>query len=263
MIEDANKCEIVVYTAIFGGYDTLKDPVCKPDGVDFICYTDSNNLKSDVWKIVKVNVDNLSPSIYNRRLKLLYPYTELKGYDYSLYVDGSIQIKSDVFTFLAKYIDKKPVLMNFKHPSNDDIFKEMISCIKEGRGNAEKLIEQYNIYINDGMPRYYGLSDNKIILRDNHSQLGEILMNEWLDHVVKYSGRDQVCLSYVLWKHNIHYNYFEENIEDNLFFETWPHVNDSKMQWRWRKFKWFCDRHNICQGLISFLNNKIKQHFIK
>jgi hypothetical protein len=165
----------------------------------------NNNLKSDVWKIVKVNIDNLSPSIYNRRLKLLYPYTELKGYDYSLYVDGSIQIKSDVFTFLAKYIDKKPVLMNFKHPSNDDIFKEMISCIKEGRGNAEKLIEQYNIYINDGMPRYYGLSDNKIILRYNHSQLGEILMNEWLDHVVKYSGRDQVCLSYVLWKHNIHY----------------------------------------------------------
>ena len=32
--------KVVVYTAIIGGYDTLNEPLVKPDGVDFVCFTD-------------------------------------------------------------------------------------------------------------------------------------------------------------------------------------------------------------------------------
>ena len=75
--------KIVVYTAIFNDYDWLKDPVVVPKEIDFVCYTDSNKIHSKVWKIVKVDTNGEPPSLKNRKIKLLYPYTELKDYDYS------------------------------------------------------------------------------------------------------------------------------------------------------------------------------------
>lgn len=252
----------VVYTAIFNEYDWLKEPVIVPNGIDFICYTDSTSLRSRHWKIVHINLDGKSPSILNREIKLLYPYTELKAYDFSLYVDGSMMIKGDVSEFMNKYTRFNPVIMNFKHPNKDCLFSEIDYCIQRGRGNAEKLVEQHEIYRKDGMPEHFGLSDNKILLRDNHSELGERMMREWYHHVISYSGRDQVCLPYILYKSNQKYSFFEENIEKNEFFETWPHNNVVWYIRYWRYFKWFCERNHMLSGLINMVDNKVKPRIL-
>ena len=68
----------VVYTAIFNDYDWLKEPVIVPENIDFICYTDSKTLKSKHWRIVRVDLKDKTPSLMNREIKLLYPYSELK-----------------------------------------------------------------------------------------------------------------------------------------------------------------------------------------
>lgn len=253
---------IVVYTAIFNNYDWLKDPHIVSDKVDYVCFTDSDTLKSDIWKIVVVKERDISPSLLNRKIKLLYPYTYFKDYDYSLYVDGSVMIKSDVYEFLNKYVVNDPLLMNFQHPGNDCIFVEIDNCVKEGLGNAEKLKEQYDVYKADGMPSHYGLSDNKIILRKNCEE-GYTLMSEWFDHVCNYSGRDQVCLSYVLWKHGLKYNFFDEVIEQNQYFETWPHNNAPWYMVTWRKMKWWSERTGFGWGVFKFLNNKVKPIYLK
>lgn len=254
--------KIAVYTAIFNDYDWLKDPVIETSGIDFICYTDSNKMSSKKWKVIKLDLGDMSPSLMNRKIKLLYPYTELSQYDYTLYVDGSILIKGDILKFLSKYIEKEPLLMNFKHPNNNCIFKEINNCIEQGRGNAIKLDLQGKLYKQDGMPEKYGLSDNKIILRKNCG-LGKSLMNEWFYHVQEYSGRDQVCLSYVLWKNGLNYNFFDENIEQNEYFETWPHRTDPYFQILWRKIKWFCERTGFGSNTVRFLNNKVKPLILK
>jgi len=250
--------KIVVYTAIFNNYDWLKEPVIVPENIDFICYTDSDSLKSRHWKIVKVDLGGKSPSLMNREIKLLYPYTEFRQYDYSLYVDGSMMIKGDVSEFLNKYISKDPVLMNFKHPNKDCLYTEIDYCIERKRGNVEKLKEQRGLYDKDGMPTHYGLSDNKILLRNNHSEEGEKIMKEWFYHVINYSGRDQVCLPYVLYKHQRKYDYFEENIEKNEYFETWPHNNVEWYIRYWRYFKWFCERHHVMGSVIRYVDEKLK-----
>lgn len=254
--------KLVVYTAIFNNYDWLKDPYVVSDKVDYVCFTDSDKLKSETWKIVVVNEKDISPSLLNRKIKLLYPYTYFKDYEYSLYVDGSVMIKDDVGIFLSSYIETKPILMNFKHPNNDCIFVEMERCIMQGRGNAEMLKKQYDVYKADGMPEHFGMSDNKIILRKNCDE-GYKLMSEWYDHVCNYSGRDQVCLSYVLWKHNLQYNYFDEVIEQNQYFETWPHNNSPWYMVTWRKMKWYSERTGLGSSVFSFLNNKVKPIYLR
>lgn len=233
------------------------------DNIDYVCFTDSKDLKSNTWKIVVVNnEEGLSPSLLNRKIKLLYPFTYFVDYDYSLYVDGSVMMKGDVYAFLSKYIEREPLLMNFKHPNNDCIFVEMERCIRQGRGNAEKLRQQSEIYKADGMPEHFGMSDNKIILRKRCNE-ARILMEEWYQHVCDYSGRDQVCLSYVLWKHGLKYVFFDEVIEQNGIFETWPHSKASWYMITWRKMKWYSERTGRGWSLFSFLNDKVKPLYLK
>ena len=43
----------VVYTAIFGGYDDVVEPTYRPDGWDFVCFTDTD-LVSEFWEIRNV-----------------------------------------------------------------------------------------------------------------------------------------------------------------------------------------------------------------
>lgn len=255
-------CKIVVYTAIFNNYDWLKEPYVVSEDLDYICYTDNKDLKSDLWKIKVVDTEGLSPAMINRKIKLLYPYTELSTYDYSLYVDGSIMIKGDTRIFLNQYLSRKPIIMNFKHPNNDCIYREMDRLINSG-WNKDKLEKQRDNYMLSRMPEHYGLSDNKIILRDNHNEEGKRMMEEWFNEVINYSGRDQTCLSYILFSHHKKYNFFLENIEENPYFETWPHNNAPWYNQYWRKTKWFCERHNIAMGFINFLNKKLKPVFLK
>lgn len=254
--------KIVVYTAIFNNYDWLKEPCVIPENIDFVCFTDTDSLKSKNWKIVKVEDNTISPSLLNRKIKLLYPYTYFKDYEYSLYVDGSVMIKGDVGKFLSPYLAAKPILMNFKHPNNDCIFVEMERCIQQGRGNAEMLKKQFGIYKANNMPKHFGMSDNKIILRRNCKE-SYTLMSEWYDHVSNYSGRDQVCLSYVLWKHALKYNFFDEIIEQNEYFETWPHRNAPWYMVTWRKMKWYSERSGFGVTLFSFLNKYVKPLFLR
>lgn len=254
--------KIVVYTAIFNNYDWLKDPFVVSKDIDYICFTDNENLKSKVWTIKVVDTQGKNPSIMNREIKLLYPYSVLSDYDYSLYVDGSIMIKGDIMDFLSPYLADRPLLMNFKHPNNNCIYKEMDKLIAKG-WNRDVLERQYQTYVQQHMPKEFGLSDNKIILRDNHNEEGSEMMIEWFSEVVNYSGRDQTCLSYVLYKHNRIYDFFNENIENNQYFETWPHNNSPWYIILWRKFKWKCEKNNMGTGLINFLNNKVKPIVLK
>lgn len=250
--------KIVVYTAIFNDYDWLKEPVVVPEGIDFICYTDSDTFCSKTWRIVRMDSGGLSASVLNRKIKLLYPYTELKTYDYSLYVDGSIMIKGDVGKFISHYLPMESAMMNFRHPYCDCMFEEIRHCIKEGRGNAEKLAEQEAKYRKGNMPVHAGLSDNKIILRDHHQAIGKKVMEDWYDEVITYSGRDQVCLPYVLYQNHVDYSFFQEDIEENDYFETWPH---NTVEWYiryWRHFKWFCERHHLMGGFIRWFDKVIK-----
>jgi len=211
----------VIYTAIFGDFDTLKEPLTISEGIDLICFTDNKKLHSKSWKIVLVETNNNPPALLNRRIKLLGPYNELKNYKKSLYLDGSILIKSDLSSFFSKYADIS--LGNFRHPRRSCIYDEMASCIVSGKGDPIKLITQCRDYALNKMPVKFGLSDNKIILRDHKSPIVSKLMHEWWENVTNYSGRDQTCLSYVLYKNGLEYSFFEENIIDNPYFEIWPH----------------------------------------
>lgn len=51
------KEKVCIYTCITGNYDDLHE-VEKEEGIDYICFTNNINLKSQSWKIVFIKDDN-------------------------------------------------------------------------------------------------------------------------------------------------------------------------------------------------------------
>lgn len=52
----------VVYTCITGDYDRLNDPVVVGNGIDYVCFTDSKNVNSKIWKTRPIPDDLLNLS---------------------------------------------------------------------------------------------------------------------------------------------------------------------------------------------------------
>ena len=53
------------------------------------------------------------------------------------------------------------------------------------------------------MPKNYGLNETNILLRRHNVPQIIKLMDEWWSYIEKYTKRDQLSLSYVLWKNDI------------------------------------------------------------
>jgi hypothetical protein len=113
MENGAGNMRAIVYTAIFGAYDDLKQPAPQNEECDFICFTDSGlPPRVGAWSVIRVRPSGrlhppmqakkfklLSHKVFpNGRLALRYaPLSLRRPCDMSIWVDGSFQIKSPDF----------------------------------------------------------------------------------------------------------------------------------------------------------------------
>ena len=87
----------VIYTCITDEYDKLITPKVISKDFDYICYTDSEKLKSDFWEIRKMPSEflNYPKTKINRAIKIL-PHKILQEYDLSIWVDANVSINADL-----------------------------------------------------------------------------------------------------------------------------------------------------------------------
>ena len=83
-----NTENMVVYTTIFGDYDSLSEPRILDSGVKYICFTDQD-IKSDTWEIRRVVLPKgVTPRELTKKYKML-PHLFLEKYDTSIWIDAN------------------------------------------------------------------------------------------------------------------------------------------------------------------------------
>ena len=190
--------KIVVYTVITNGYDNLLDPLKIEQGIDYICFTDSSNLKSKYWQINPLPewVKNVPKHKRQRMLKLL-PHLLFPQYEKSLYVDGNMQIKggiSEMFNKLSGNIIAIP-----QHPVRNCVYQEAEAVLKLKKDVAEIVKPQIDRYIQEKFPKEFGLFETGIIFREHNSEECKRCMDKWALEVMMGSHRDQLSLTYAMW----------------------------------------------------------------
>jgi hypothetical protein len=212
---------LVVYTAIFGGYDQLQEPLTRSVNCDYICFTDDPNLRSDFWTVKLIQEDKLSPARLSRRPKIL-PHLYLLDYDASLYIDGNLLLIGDVNTYVETYARTSPMLC-VKHGERDCVYQEYQACRESQRDDLTVMQNQIERYQREGMPPDLGLIVGSFIYRRHHDPAVIRVMDRWWDEFTSGSQRDQLSFTYSCWKERFHYDLYYANNWSNDYFLWLPH----------------------------------------
>lgn len=193
--------KIAVYTCIMGGYDNLLDPYFKHSEVDFYYFSDQDYKVLD-WnrRTVPANIMELGDNVLINRYLKLHPYELFPDYDYVIYIDGNIQVTSDLFGLTAALNDEIGIAMH-KHYQRKDVYLEGEALQHVKRGNLEKVKYQMDKYRKEGFPQNFGLAEATIILSDpNNSYTRKIFDEWWKEFIATQSMRDQLSFPYIIWK---------------------------------------------------------------
>jgi len=191
----------VVYSAITGNYDQVREIKYKNPDLDYILFTDNPNIKSNTWDVRLLdNPEKLDAVRLARRVKIL-GHEYLGDYDYSIWTDAKLELIGDLDEYVKKYRDTRPVLC-FAHYFNDCIYQEEFTCEQLHKDNVDIMRKQIQRYRKEGYPDHNGLVETAILVRELKNDLVRDVMNTWWQEVKNYSYRDQLSFNYSCWKHD-------------------------------------------------------------
>jgi len=201
---------VAVYTAVFGNYDSIKEPMYINPQCDYFIFTDGEVPKDSIWKKVDYNrfdqlkgMDGYHLSKYIK----MFPHIFFENYKYSIWIDGNIQVASDLLP-LVKRMGNKDIAM-FGNREHDCIYTEARYLVFYHRVEKKSVKKQMDFYKREGFPKHYGMRECSIIIRNHSSKLCKKVMQEWWEQTQLFTMRDQMSLTYVLWKNHLTIDYIK------------------------------------------------------
>jgi len=217
----------VVYTALYGNKDILRNPLVVSDNFDYVCFTDNKSLNSDVWQF-KYSEPIHSDPVRSAKIFKAKPHEYFPDYEISIWVDANFLIKSDLNLFLEKANNLKDAnMLLFQHDQGRNcIYDEAEIIINHKKDDPDIVNKQMKKYHDDKYPTNNGLTANSILLRRHNSNDIINLSNLWWNEIEQFSRRDQLSFCYCLWKNSVKYyllKYPNSDIRNNQWFHWLPH----------------------------------------
>lgn len=181
---------MIVYTAITNNYDTLKFPDTTGN---FIAFVNPGPFGTET-PCTLFDDPCLNAKIHKILPHRFFPYAE-----YSLWVDGSIEIlpdAKDLQKLIDTYLSDSDICV-FKHPHRDCAYSEAMLCKDIGVA-GKKVDKQIDYYYEEAFPEEYGCWEVGAMLR-RHSASVNIFNEMWWDQILRFSKRDQISFPYVKW----------------------------------------------------------------
>lgn len=216
------KKSTVIYTAIMGNYDILKEPVVKVDDLTYVCLTNNPNIKSSIWNIEYIQ-NNFMDDVHLARHIKLNPHLYFKDYEMSIWVDGKYQIMDDLGVYAEHYIKQSNVLC-FPHPERECICDELGACIFYNKGKNKDMIIQVADYMKSGYPLRFGLYDTGCMVRFHNDDIVKKIMSEWESEIKNYSFRDQLSFPYICWRNRFQPDICDLDINRNRWLLVKEHL---------------------------------------
>ena len=216
--------KIAVYTAVFGNYESIHEPDILPDNIDYFIFTDVEIPKQSRWKKRECEfLEGLSSAEKNRYVKM-HPHLFFPEYEYSIYVDGSVQILSDL-TPLTKRIGRLGFSMHM-HSARNSVYDELKAAKITRRITDTSYDKCVDFFRLQGVPDNNGLAECGVIARSHMDSCCIKIMEEWWQAYKEIINRDQICLSYVLYTNKVNIdeiNLLGSNIYNNPLFKILIH----------------------------------------
>jgi hypothetical protein len=199
---------IVVYTAIFGGSDSLK---AAPTGADLcVCFTDDPTLAGCGWEV------RLQPSAPSGRYAARWLKTGSVGLfpeaTQTVWVDGSIALV-DLTRLLADAGDAD--LACLAHPDRSTCYDEGRTVVALHRANPLQIAEALALYRSAGFAPA-SLSTTGLLVRQSTPRVGAF-NRRWREHQRRFGLNDQVHVDFCAWREDLAVTYLTGHYRDNPY----------------------------------------------
>jgi len=198
---DANKMNtsLIIYTSVFGdGYNL---PRVRPtSGVDYVCFTDQQNLEANNWIIEVVQPILTSDPARSSRDPKIRPHIFLRDYTRSIYIDPSVEIICDPLELWNFLVNSEDIVFGaMLHSFRDTLRNEFRAVLSRGLDSEHILAEQFMAYKElthqalELRPVWGGM-----LARRHNAPECINAMEKWFASVLRYSRRDQLSLPIIL-----------------------------------------------------------------
>lgn len=214
-----------IYCVITGNYDQLAEPQFVNPELDYICFTDSKELTSSIWKIIQIDeffdIKSLDNVRMARYVKII-GYQFLRGYNYSVYVDGKVHILGNMLNYIEKYA-KSSSLLCCSHYGVHSLYEEVEVVIQKGLDDITIVENQMKKYREEGFPETYQQIDSTCLVRNHFDKKLDEVMKLWWLEVKNGSKRDQLSFTYACWKKEYTYDISDIFTVKNSYFMCISH----------------------------------------
>lgn len=223
--------EVVVYTSIYGDYETLKKQPEQTIPCKFVCFTDSRQtLEEEDWH--NRDIIEFRPKIdewesYSPALKAKYfrthPFAFFKN-QYVIYIDGSAKFQSEfsVELLLWEILQKSDMLV-FKHPDRDCIFEEAKFCKDIEKYKKMQLMKQAEQYKKDWHPEHYWLSATWLLVFNKSESLSYMLDDRWEQNIKRWT-QCQISFEAMVRKHHMKRQWIDsKHLRNNIIVKFYNH----------------------------------------
>lgn len=187
-----------VYTALMGGYERLQEqPAAEGSSIPFICLTDDPTLTSGTWDVRLVRPAFERDSVRSARAAKILGDPVLDGFDETLWVDNKVLLTADPGVVLDKFLADADVAV-IHHSYRTSLVAEFDEVARVGLDEPARIYEQL-IHYAETKPH---LLDQQpywsAILARRWTPAVRAAMQDWMNHVLRYSRRDQLSMPYAL-----------------------------------------------------------------
>jgi hypothetical protein len=219
---------VVVYTAITGGYDSLKpQPQEARKGADFVAFLGAPR-SSGTWQTRMIHEGFPDPAL-NAKIHKILPHRSFPQARYSLWIDGSVTIlfSHSIERLIDRYLADCDLAV-FRHSSRICLYQEADVCLRRGLDDPALILRQVSRYTHEGYPPNAGLAECTVVLR-RHTPAVEAFNEAWWDEIVRNSRRDQLSFPYVAAKMGLRYGTFPGTVKDNPLFRRVRHTTPFRL----------------------------------
>lgn len=222
---------IAVYTAIYGKYDRLREPLYVSPYCDYYAFTDQIIPKESTWKNGNALLTNdffLMDGYHKARFIKMFPHLLFGDYQYSIWIDGNVIVVADLYPLVDRSMES--YIAMFDNPLHDCTYTEANYIIFRCLADYEAVKKQMLTYKKEGFPSFFGMRETSIVVRKHLDPRCISLMEQWWQEINQHTMRDQLSLFYLLWKNS----YFIDMIQSlGGFWKRNPRFKESTHLWHY------------------------------
>ncbi|MBR7131171.1 MAG: DUF616 domain-containing protein [Lentisphaeria bacterium] len=247
----------VVYSALVGNYDILKQPEELRQDYDYICFSNDIQEKNcGVWQIRRIPYSHRENVRMSRYVKM-HPHTLLPEYEFCLWLDCNQRLTAEHYDKADMLIGNGEISAMVIHPERDCVYQESYALAGYLTGEPYKVYLQTKFLLSQKFPPRAGLYVTCcMLLKPQHPKISRFL-NMWWEQCEKFSCRDQMGVMYAL---------AQADVKPAVFFhrDYWmkyrlPHLNEKKQYTFLQRLKRFiCRKFFLYRLKLLFFCHGIK-----